>query len=125
MLEAYQAVNGIVLQPASALEELKLYEEKKARRSASQTLYHPACGSGCTAGGQEIVHNDHAFARTDGIAVKLQHVGAVLQSILFPDLVGGKLALFAGQRKAQTEFQRDGRPPSETRGTRYPECGPA
>src|SRR5918998_2840650 len=91
-------------------------QEGHAGYGAAGVLHELAHGAGGAAGGEEVVGDEDAGARRDGVGVGFQGVRAVLQLVGGGDGVARQLVGFAGEDEALFGAVGQGRPEHEAAG---------
>src|SRR5215217_3254361 len=84
----------------AAVQVAELYEECYAGDGAAGVLDELAHGAGGTTGGEEVVGDEDAGARSYGVGVGLEGIGAVFEVVSGGDRLAGELVRLPGQDEA-------------------------
>src|SRR5579883_99645 len=104
---ADHAVNVVAAQLLAAVQEAELDQKGQADNLAAQLLDQVDSGAHGAARRQQVVYQQDALTRADGVAVYLEDGAAVLQVVFDVDLVGGEFAVFAHRGEAQAQITGD------------------
>src|SRR5205807_5805499 len=80
-----QAANLVALESIPAVEEPQLHEVDEADDLAAEHVHQLGGRGGGAAGGEQVVRDQDALARRDGVLLHLDSVRPVLQRILRAD----------------------------------------
>lgn len=95
-------------EPGAAVEEGQFDDEGHLQEVAAEAFDQFDRGGRGSAGGEDVVDEEHLLAGADGVDVHREGVGAVFEAVAFLEGVEGQFALLADGDDARTEAEGDG-----------------